>query len=206
MQHSKNNMNESRKFASKNINENKEKPAKNFTKNNRNEMIINETINNSQRMKPVRDSQKERKKSINDDELIEDPSLDDVSMVESKDYNTVRQERKYQKDHNFNQKIKSAILICIILIRRSNKNSTKNKKAHVFMKWMRFNLGRERELMNEEFNDFNIILSEILCNYNQKNMNLRLMKSSLDSQINLLTQMITCLKVNIFQKNIKKIK
>lgn len=199
-------MNESKRFASKNTNENKEKLSKNPNKNNKNEIIINESINNSQRMKPVRDSQKERKKSINDDEFIEDPSLDVVSMVESKDLNIVKHDRKYQKDHNFNQKIKSAILICIILIRRSNKNSTKNKKSQVFMKWMRWNLGKEREIMNEELNDFNIILSEILCNYNQKNMSLKLMKSSLDSQISLLTQMITCLKVNIFQKNIKKLK
>jgi len=86
------------------------------------------------------------------------------------------------------------------------KNSSMNKKANAWIKWMKWILIQEREFMNNEFNDLNILLSEMVCRENQRIMNLRLKKNDMDSRINVLAQMLTCMKVNIFQKNIKKIK
>ena len=107
---------------------------------------------------------------------------------------------------NRNNKTKGALILSMILIKRSMRNSTINKKAKAFIKWMKGIMIQERELMNNEFNDLNILLSEMVCRENQRIMGLRLKKNDMDSRINVLNQMLTCLKVNVFQKNIKKMK
>lgn len=163
------------------------------------------SISYSQRMKPMRGSQRvEKMTKYDEDDDLNEKSLLENSIIYGK--NSPDHEEKTKKSQNFNQKIKASLLISLILIRRSMKNSALSKKASVFMKWIRFSLAKEKELVNEELKDFNIILSEIVCKFNEKTTKLRLKKNDLDSRINMLSQMITCLKVNIFQKNIKKFK
>lgn len=115
------------------------------------------------------------------------------------------QKQNIINDHR-NNKTKGALILSMILIKRSMKNSTINKKAQAFIKWIKGIMIQERELMNNEFNDLNILLSEMVCRENQRIMGLRLKKNDMDSRINVLNQMLTCLKVNVFQKNIKKLK
>lgn len=114
--------------------------------------------------------------------------------------------RDREADFHWERKMKGALNVSMILLRRSAQSSSFSRKAAAWIRWVRWILLRERELMNNEFNDINILLSEMVCRENQRIMGLRLKKNDMDSRISLLNQMLTCLKVNIFQKNLKKIK
>ena len=116
------------------------------------------------------------------------------------------EESSKPKALDFNKKLKASLLICLILMRNSMKNSSVNRKANAWSRWIRGILKQERELMNNELNDLNILLGEMVCRDNQRMINMRLRKNDMDSRINVLAQMMACIKVNIFQKNIKKLK
>lgn len=143
------------------------------------------------------------------EKMIDIKSLKKTEEEEEEIQILQEKQKKYQlsrKERDLNKKLKSVLIMCLILVRRSTKNSPINKKGNAWIRWMRWNLIQERQLMNNELNDLNILLGEKVCSENQRIMNLRLKKNDLDSRISVLAQMMTCLKVNIFQKNMNKLK
>ena len=165
-----------------------------------NSNIIKENYHN------IIDNPNELKVSLKS-ERVRHMSIHQDFPIESSSHNSFEDLPKTQeKPSDSNRKLKGSLLICMFLIRKSIKNSTINRKGKVWIKWMRWIIYKERDLMNKELNDLNILLSEMVCRDNQRIMSLRLKKNDLDSRISILAQMMTCLKVNIFQKNIKKVK